>query len=57
LNVSVRADSLLEEISTELKVKVLGVDGPFPLPPEKQLPPPVFPPTTSEVVPVVLLGA
>lgn len=47
---------MLVEMSNELKVKVLGVAGPFPDPVAKQFPPAVFPPTTKEVVPVTLFG-
>ena len=52
----VRVKELLEEMSNELKVKVRGVEGPFPEPPAKQLPPPVFPPTTMEADPLTILG-
>ena len=49
------AELLLPEISTFEKVKVFAILFPLPVPPSKQLPPPVFPPTTIELVPVVKL--
>ena len=56
-NVRVLVDELLVEMSSELKVNVCGVLGLFPLPEAKQFPPPSFPPTTRDVVPVTLFGA